>query len=69
MRRFTPNLGASAALPSGAHWGWGPCTLLSRPTCSSRRWHARHAQRLPTKSGQKPVSYTHLRAHETSAHL
>eukprot|EP00969_Alexandrium_andersonii_P031096 1357460-Alexandrium_andersonii.AAC.1 len=50
-----------------------PARLTARPsTClhmHERAGRCMHAQTRARKDTQMPVSYTHLRAHETSAHL
>eukprot|EP00969_Alexandrium_andersonii_P126277 5582154-Alexandrium_andersonii.AAC.1 len=51
--RFTPRGTAPSALPERA-----PSPKIHRPNHAPVSWH-----------GTDPVSYTHLRAHETSAHL
>eukprot|EP00969_Alexandrium_andersonii_P314843 13909457-Alexandrium_andersonii.AAC.1 len=68
-RRAAANSDITTALSSSER----AATRVSKrraPCATPRRWRANRAKPPQAQSGaRKPVSYTHLRAHETSAHL
>eukprot|EP00969_Alexandrium_andersonii_P180451 7975615-Alexandrium_andersonii.AAC.1 len=52
-------------------WSGAPmsCTRVYKCRCRSHRWCACSCAQCNSRRTGAPVSYTHLRAHETSAHL
>eukprot|EP00969_Alexandrium_andersonii_P246856 10909079-Alexandrium_andersonii.AAC.1 len=62
--------GAPARYPSpSAGSGCGPCRPVAHGSAQVHRTHTHRPCRLCQTAARTPVSYTHLRAHETSAHL